>query len=288
METKKSIFYLVLTLLILSSASPQTIAQKKQRTRLKAYYEKLDNNDKKISIKLTQGKGKKIRGVQGADISLTTYELDEEINLASFKTDSLGEAILLVDSEYPFPKDEEGYAVIMTRYKGNDSLKAAKKQIKFMDLNIEISFDFADSIKVLAVSTFKLDSIGNREPIEGIDLNIGVERLFSTLYLEEIESDENGLATMEFPNSIPGDSIGKLNIVAKVDDHRDYGTIIKTKPINWGTKVDYSNIPNERSLFGDEAPLWMIISLFIILAGAWFHFFLAVLKIWKMRKLGHN
>ena len=78
---------------------------------------------------------------------------------------------------------------------------------------------------------------------------------FRVLYLEEIESDENGLAVMEFPNDIPGDSSGVLTIVAKVDDHNDYGTIVKSESINWGTKVDYSTTTYERSLFGDEAPL---------------------------------
>ena len=69
-------------------------------------------------------------------------------------------------------------------------------------------------------------------------------------------------------------------------EHDDFGTVHGQSEINWGTIVDYSIKGNGRSLFGDEAPLWMIIGVVIVLGGAWYHFFLAVSKVLKMRKLG--
>jgi len=263
-------------------------AQKKERTRLKAYYEKLPNSDKKISLVLTQGSGKQIAGVVNAEIILSTFNLDEEIELTSLHTDTRGEAFLLVEAGYSFPKDEDGYSVVSASYGGNDSLRAAKKEVKFVDLNIDISFDIDDSVKLVLVSAFEIDSIGQRKPIKEVDLNIGVERLYSTLFLEKIETDEDGNSSFEFPNDIPGDSTGTINIVVFVEDHDDYGTITKSATINWGTLVDYSDHLIGRSLFGDEAPLWMIISVFIILTGAWFNFIRAIIRIVKIRKVSFN
>jgi hypothetical protein len=250
---------------------------------LKVYYEKLENNDKKISFILNQGSGKKIAGVQNAVIYLTTFDLENEIELTTVNTDSNGEAVLLMEAEYPLPEDEDGFSAIRATYLGNDSLKASKKLIKFLDLNIDISFDIVDSVKFLTVSSFEIDSVGKKKPIEGIELNIGVERLHSILYLEKIETDEEGIANMEFPDDIPGDSVGTINVIVRLDEHDDYGTIIKSEKTNWGTIVDYSNILNGRSLFGDEAPMWMILSVFIILSGAWYHFILAIFKVIKIR-----
>lgn len=275
----------VLAMFCFLTTKADVIDQKKTRTRLKVYYEKLSNNDRKILVILNQGTGKKISGVQNAEIILTTFDQDEEIALTSLFTDFNGEAVLVIEAGYILPVDTDGYSVINTRYSGNDSLKAAKKQIKFMDMNIAVSFDIVDSVKYLTVSTFEIDSIGKKKPIGGIGLNVGVERLYSTLYLQKIETNEDGTGSMAFPDDIPGDSIGTIYVIVKVDDHDDYGTITKSAKINWGTLVDYSYTLNGRSLFGDEAPLWMIISVFIILAGAWYHFILAIFKVIKINDL---
>jgi len=259
------------------------IAQKKTRTRLKAYYEQLSNKDLKISVILIQGTGKKMANVQNAEVLLSTFNQDDEIFLTNLITDDNGEAELIIEKGYKLPINEKGYAVIKASYAGNDSLKAAKKQIKFMDLNVEISFDIIDSIKQITVTAFEIDSIGNKIPIEGVNFNIGVERLYSILYLEKIKTDESGTRSMEFPNDIPGDSVGILNVVVKVIEDKKYGTITKAAQIDWGTIVDFSNAHADRSLFGDQAPLWMIIAVFVILAGAWYHFILAILKVNKIR-----
>ncbi len=264
-----------------------TNIQKKTKTRLKVYYEKLPNSNKKISIILFKGSGKKMAGIKNAEIFLTTYNLEEEQVLTSLYTDANGEATLIIEANYLFPKDEHGYSIIKAMYHGADSLKAAKKQIKFMDLNIDISFDIVDSIKLITVSTFEIDSIGSKVPISGVELNIGVERLFSTLYLSKIKT-KKGIGIMEFPNDIAGDSLGAINIIVKIDDDDDYGTITKSAKNNWGTIVDYSIAPNGRTLFGDEAPLWMIISVFVVLAGAWYHFILAIYKVLKIKKIEQN
>ncbi len=259
--------------------------QKKTKTRLKVYYEKLANSDKKISIILFQGTGKKMKGIENAELVLTTFDLDNERQLTTIYTDANGNAMLIIEAKYLFPKDERGYSVVKVMYSGNDSLKAAQKKVKFMDLNVDVSFEIVDSIKLITVSTFEIDSIGNPKPIEGVKLNIGVERLFSTLYLSKIETNKKGIGTMEFPEDIAGDSIGTINVIVKIDDNDDYGTITKAKKINWGTIVDYSNVSENRSLFGDEAPLWMIISVFVVLAGAWYHFILAIYKVLKIKKI---
>jgi len=263
-------------------------AQKKARTRLKAYYEKLPNNDRKVSIILTQGSGKKIRGVQNAEIRVSTLALDSAIELASLRTDSLGKVNLFIEANYPFPENEEGYSVINVKYSGNDSLKAAKKKIEFLDLNMELSFNIVDSIRYVEVLAFKIDSLGNRKTIDEIGIDIGVERLFSVLYLEEVDTNEDGIASMEFPIDIPGDSIGMITVTVRLEEHDDYGTITKSGDINWGISVDYSTISNGRSLFGDEAPLWMIISVAVVLLGAWYHFLLAVLKVYRIKSLEQN
>lgn len=268
--------------------SANTMVQKKDRTRIKVYYEKLDNNNRQLTVILIQGSGKQMAGVQNAEVFLTTYNLDTEVKLPTLVTDENGEAILIIEANYPLPLNEDGFTIIKAVYEGNDELKGAKKQIKFMDVNIELAFGIVDSVKQLTISTMAIDSAGNKTPVSGLELNIGVERLYSILYLEKIESGKEGKTVMEFPNDIPGDSAGVLKIIVQVSEDKKYGTVTKSSQIDWGTVVDYSNTHSDRSLFGDQAPLWMIIAIFIILAGAWYHFILAITKVLKMRTLAKN
>ena len=102
------ITYLLIGLMMLSTPI-NVYAQNKERTRLKVYYEKLSNDDKKISMILTQGSGKEITGVPNSEILLSIFENEEEKVLASMNTDSNGEAFLFVEAGYSFPKDEKGY-----------------------------------------------------------------------------------------------------------------------------------------------------------------------------------
>ena len=258
-------------------------AQEKQASKLRIYYEKLPDNDLKISVILIKGKGKDMVGIENAEIFLTALGEEEELPLTSIFTDVNGEADLYIESGFVFPKNEKGFAVVNALYNGNDSLESSDKKVKFKDLNVDVSFDIVDSVKHITVFAYEVDSVGEKTPVEEIGFKIGVERLHSTLYLEEVETDDEGIAYMEFPNDIPGDSLGNITVIVFAEEKK-YGTVTKAIVSDWGTIVDFSITSNGRSLFGDEAPLWMTISIFVILIGAWFHFIFAGFKVYKMSK----
>lgn len=264
----------------------QVNAQSKLRTRLRGSYEKLSTNERRISVALMKGSGRTLGMVPGAEIQLTVLDQGNELELTSLTTNEDGEAVLYIEAGYVFPKDEEGFSIVNANYIGNDTLRATSREIKFKDLMIDLSFEIADSIKHVIVSTYEVDSAGENVPVKDIRLNLGVERLYSTYYIESIETNEEGIAELDFPDDIPGDSLGNILVLAKLDDDDDYGTVTKSKEVNWGTIVDYTVQVHHRSLFGDEAPLWMIISVSIILAGALYNFFRAVKRIINMRNAG--
>ncbi len=284
MKKEKVIFWLLI-LCIPFIAPLSVVAQKKERTLLKAYYEKLPNEDKKISISLTKGRGKNIEGIPNASISLSTSSKDSTISMAEVQTDSEGKAILMIETGYFFPINEDGYASIDLRFSGNDSLRSSKRSIEFLNLNLALSLDVVDSVKMIGVTAFETDSSGNQKIIENLNLKIGVKRLYSNLYIEESRTNEKGEVRFEFPDDIPGDSIGMITVIAKVEDHEDYGTVSQIASSGWGTPVDYSDKSTGRSLYGDSAPLWMILTVAIILAGAWIHFLWAVFKVIRIKKL---
>lgn len=282
----RSAFWLMTMVLSLLICIPNTTyAQKKKRTRLKAYYEKLSSDDKLITIILTKGKGKSAQGIPNAQISLVTFEGDSTIEMGVVQTDTLGEAKLMIEPGYPFSVNEDGYSMIELSYDGNDSIRGSSRELEFMDLNVELSLIIDDSIKTAEIWVWKRGEDAIQVPIEDLRFKLGVKRLYNNLYLEDITTDDEGIARFEFPDDIPGDSDGMITVVVKLEDDDDFGTVTKSKAVQWGVPLVYSDNSTERSLFGDSAPLWMIISVAIILIGAWVHFIWAIWKVLKIRKL---
>lgn len=265
----------------------ESFAQKKESTRVRAYYEKLPSQNKQIKIILTAGKGKNLQGVANADIKLTSTAGEEKMKLATIQTNMDGEGFLEIEPGFDLPTNEEGQAIISAAFSGNDTLKASKRSVKFLDLTLDSEFNIVDSVKTISITALR-DSLGVKLPVDETEVEVGVKRMHSVLFLETVETDKNGLAEFEFPDDIPGDQDGKLTIVLRVLEDRAFGTVSTRSDINWGTIVDYSITGNGRSLFGDEAPLWMIIATLVVLSIAWFHFIWAIIKVYSIKKLANT
>ncbi len=260
-------------------------AAAQDRTRLKAYYSKSTDGTKNISVILTTGRGKDLRGVSNAPITISSIARDSIVEITTIYTDNLGESILMVEAGYEFARNEEGFAVINLVFNGNDSLRNAKRKIEFKDLDLQLDTQVIDSVKTVSISASVVDLDGNSLGVEDLKMKVGVSRLHSVLFLGESVTNEEGTAVFEFPDDIPGDANGTITVVTLIEDDDDFGTVRKEVDVQWGLPVDYSLSATDRSLYGDSAPLWMIFSVAIILLGAWGHFIWAILLVFKIKKL---
>jgi hypothetical protein len=209
---------------------------------------------------------------------------DSTYTLARQETDTLGELNLYLASDYKLPMDEDGLSVIEAIYDGNEIYRSASNDLEIMDIDLVFSFEIEDSIKYLSVVANRIDGEGNKVPVEELEINVGVQRLYSVLPLDDVETDKEGIGTLEILDDLPGDASGNLVFVARIEDHDEFGTVTKSGNQAWGIPVSYEVEPLPRQLFTDEAPLWMIASVFIMLLGAWYHFFLSISKLIKLKK----
>lgn len=260
------------------------VSAKKERVRMKLYYSKSDAGERLISIALTAGSGKKMHGVKNAEVLLTAVLNDSTYTLARQETDTLGELNLYLASDYKLPMDEDGLSVIEASYDGNDIYRSASNDLEIMDIDLGFTFEVEDSVKYLSVVANRIDKEGNKIPVEELEINVGVQRLYSVLPIDDVETDEKGIGSLEIPDDLPGDAEGMLVFVASIEDHDEFGTVTKSGNQAWGIPVSYEVKPLPRQLFTDEAPLWMIASVFIMLLGAWYHFFLSISKLIKLKK----
>jgi hypothetical protein len=276
---------LIFSFCILSTGNANAkVDAKKDRVRMKLYYSKNDAGERMFTIGLTAGSGKNMHGLKNGEVQLSSVLNDSTIVLAIVETDTSGIVKLYLDNDYILPMNEDGVTVIEASYEGNDVYRPASSDLEISDLEFDFSFEIEDSVKYLNVIATRLDKEGNKMPVEELGINIGIQRLYSVLPIDEVETDEDGIGVMEIPNDLPGDADGLLTFVARIEDHDEFGTVVKTASHTWGTPVSYEVKPLPRQLFTDEAPLWMISCVFIILLGAWYHFFLSISKLIKLKK----
>jgi hypothetical protein len=97
-------------------------------------------------------------------------------------------------------------------------------------------------------------------------------------------NDENGSASLEFPTDLPGDSEGNLTIIAKFEEHETFGNVERASQQKWGIpSVNPAPIAH-RALWTKTPPMWMIITLSILLTGVWGHYLFAIISLIIIKK----
>lgn len=153
------------------------------------------------------------------------------------------------------------------------------------EATLKLDFVKEDSLKICKVFVTSGDT-----PVKEIEVKLYVQRLFSLLPVGEgTATDEEGIATFEFPNDIPADMNGKLTVVAKIEDDENIANVEQKSEIDWGA-VRHENAKLERSLSGSRAnaPIYFIVVSNLIIAGIWGTLLYVVLQLFKIRKISRR
>jgi hypothetical protein len=133
----------------------------------------------------------------------------------------------------------------------------------------------------------QLEADGKFNPLGGQTVLVYVPRMLSLLKIAEIALDSLGSGTAEFPKNIIGDSVGNLTVIAQIEENDIFGTIKAESKINWGLpKRLLSPERPTRELWTPVAPLWMIITLIIMLTGVWGHYVYTIVQLFMIKKDG--
>ena len=274
---------LMAPLLLMANSNKET---KKIKYRINLAYYKFTNGDKKLTARLFYRDGTTFINVSNALIEFYLLTDEDEQQLAEVETNADGYAILQIASGYQLPWDDDNQCTFVARFNGDDEGKPTDEEIIIKDININFDFTEEDGEKYINVHITEAGDSVERIPVYDAEVYGYVERMFSLLPIGEDYSDEEGELTYEFPKDLPGDSLGNLTVVIRINESDEYGTVEVKKTIDWGIPVDFSESQTPRALWTDQAPIWMALTVYIILAGAWLNFLYAVYKVFKVKKLG--
>ncbi len=256
-------------------------------TKLSLSYVKNTNNVKTLSCVVTAKKGEVNLPLENAELKF--YAGNDQTQLLGVKTtNNEGFASLDINTEMKLQQDDSGAVLYRVEYKGLENSKDAVAEVSVVDINMEISLEEIDSVKTITVKATRIGKNNEIIPVKGQDVTIFVKRLYSNLKIGEVYlDDEEGIGSTEF-KSIPGDSVGNILIIAKIEGHELYAAVEKSQEIRWGSIVAYDVESKKRELWTNEAPIWMAITLAIFMIGVWYHLIRVFVKMRKIKKMGEQ
>jgi hypothetical protein len=286
---------MVLTLFTSTSIFSQSAKKLKTRMSFDYFNNSADSRTLNASIFVVEA-GKRLP-IVNEYIYFYLGDISEDNLLDSIRTDENGLAKHIFNKQYKFPFDDERKVSYSAQFNGNKTFNGKSAEIDIKVIDMELFLSEIDSVKTICVRAYEKGNNEELFPIQDTEISFYVPRLFSDQLIGKGEFTD-GKSQIGFPEDIAGDTIGNISIIARIEDHDFYGNVERrVTNFRWGTntpiKEDQSlmtiqiTLPT-RALWHTNAPLWMIITLIILLTGVWGHYVYVIINLIKLKRLSKN
>ncbi len=247
----------------------------------------LNTSDDSIQLKSTVSVKRDDGNTNLANAPVEFYSVEPagDVLIKTGKTDMYGVASIKIPARNNYVRNDQQMFSFKAVYAGNDKYESSDGEFGLKPAKLKVSFYEEDSVRFVKVEGTQLNADGTETSIGALDIIVSVPKLFSMLKIAEISLDSTGMGTAEFPLDIIGDSLGNLTVVASVEENEIFGNISGHADNAWGLpKHLISPDRPTRELWTPIAPLWMIITLIIMLAGVWGHYVYAIYQLVMIKK----
>lgn len=205
-----------------------------------------------------------------------------EKQLGYIITDENGKAIFNIKAD-SLITDKEGKLHFKAAFAGNKQMDPAVGEFIIKRARLEITPFKEDSLLSVKVKLIDIGT-GTEIPVPETLLGIFVHRTYNPLKVGEGTTDENGEATVEVPNNLPGDAKGNITVMAKLDENETYGNLESTVVQKWGVPVSDRLNELPRALWSGHPPYWMMITFIILMSTVWGHYLVIIVQLFRLRK----
>lgn len=266
-------------ILLLVSAPSFAIGQEppeKESPTLDFTYLKKSDGSRLLTATLTIFRNRITYPVVGSNISFFT---GTDSATAVIPTNADGKAYLLIQSGTRLPVNEDGFSQCIAGFGGNDSLETTETSIVVKDAVLNMSLDLIDSVKTVTVWAFLTGGDNDTVRLAGETVKVYVSRMFNPLMIGEGTFDDMGRFTCEFPADLPGEADGTVQVIARIEENEQYANIETVQSYPWGVPSMHGPTGSHRALWTQIAPMWMIITLTILLSGVWGHYIYVIIQL---------
>ena len=247
----------------------------------------INTSDDSIQLKstLTVRRDEGSMNLANAVVQYFAVGSEEDVLISEVKTNYQGIASIKIPALNTYPRGEMDLFNFKAVYEGAEKYEYSESEFSLKPARLKVSFYEEDSVRFVKVEGTQLNIDSTETPLAETDVNILVPKMFSMLKIAEVYLDETGSGSTEFPVDIIGDSLGNLTVVASIEENDIFGNVKASADNNWGLQKHLISPDRpSRELWTPIAPLWMIITLIIMLAGVWGHYVYAVVQLFRIRK----
>jgi Ni/Fe-hydrogenase subunit HybB-like protein len=275
----------MILLLLVSFVSPRVLADEPAGVKTSLHLEFFNREGAKSLSATLKGQAEGKFFPLG-DLKVNFYYTSgkEKKALGTVATSGKGKAVLDIPEEITSSGGEKGVYAYSASFEGNDKYRSSSGSLEIKNVSMELSFFQKEGEKEMSCKASEAGPDGKPVPLSDVKIEFYVPRTFSLLKVGE-GTMADGVANVEFPVTLPGDSAGNLTIVAKIEDNDSYGNVEATGMINWGKPLPPMKIA-KRGLGDTDAPLWMVYTLIILLSVVWFHYMYIIFTVFRIRWLG--
>ncbi len=244
----------------------------------------IQKGDSSVDLKATvkakvDGKMRKLYGLKAVFYQLTD---SAETELGTLRTDLNGIAVFNVkaDRVKALADGSLSYKVVVAGPKNMEegSGEVIVKRALLIMTPVKEGELYSVQFRLLDLST------GEEKPVPEATLGLFVKRSFNPLKIGEGTTDENGDASVEVPAGLPGDPLGNITLLGRLDEHETYGFLETASVQKWGVPVSNRIEDQPRALWSSHPPLWMLITFIILMAAVWGHYAVIVYELFRLRK----
>lgn len=265
-------------------------AQDEISARMNLYYSKTPDNVKHIDIKLTAKIDNRRTGVPGVNVLLYHTETLDSNLISNVIMDDTGVGRISFSDNDILSSDSSVTMKYIAVLKNQKGFKDVEKEIEIMDGFLDIEFEIKDSIRTAMVKFLKTGKDQIKVPMEGVPIKLYVKRPFGKLpiEMENNVTDKNGMVYTVFPDDLIGDTLNLLTVIARVEDHDDFGNLEAFKIIDWGLERPLNENLMTRSLWasGANAPIPLLIFVNALILAAWGIIFYILILIYRIYRTG--
>lgn len=274
-------------LLLLSFTSPAVMSQETLGIKTSLRLEFFNKEGAKSLVVTLQGQEEgKFFPLEDKKVNFDFVSGKEKKSIGTISTTAKGKATIEIPVEIISSGGSKGVFSFMASFDGVDKYKSSTASVEIRNVNMELSFFQKEGEKEISCKAMEVGHDGKMTPLQDLKILFYVPRTFTLLKVGE-GALSDGIANVEFPVTLPGDSAGNLTIVAKIEDNESYGNVEATGRINWGKPLLPMKIV-KRGLGDTDAPLWMVYTLIILLSLVWFHYLYIIITVFRIRWLGKH
>ena len=226
-----------------------------------------------------EGKMRKLYGLKAQFFLVTD---SAETALGSVVTDRNGFAVLNIKGSQLIT-NADGTLHFKVSVGGPKNMEAGEGEVTVKRAMLVLTPVKEDNLLSVQLKLIDL-STGEEKPVPETAVGLFVKRSFYPMKLGEGNTDENGEATIEVPNNLPGDPLGNITLLGKLDENETYGYLETASTQKWGVAVSNRIEDQPRALWSSHPPLWMLITFIILMTAVWGHYIVIVYELFRLRK----